>query len=153
MADTPAPEPLDSLKKRLLNCNPLASLGMKIFGEASSPDASGVEQGAWGVRRNCAYEVTAGMLPETTSAFVRDADENRVMGLAFEFRRTAIEELMKILDVDYMQSTIVTLDSNFDGDVEVLVSPEWNAVVQGRWSTSEYSDFSLFRLSYLIIRR
>jgi len=155
MADTSTPESLDIIKKSLLTCNPLASLGMTIFGEASFPDTSGVEQGArlWGVRRNCSYEVTAGMLPETSSTLVRDADVHMVMDLAFQFRQVAIEVFSKILKIDRLQSTIVTLDHKVEGDVEVLVSPEWNAIVQGRWSTSEYSEASLFYLSYLVIKR
>ena len=131
MTDNPASEPIESLKNRLLNCNPLASLGVEIFGEASYPHTEESEQGPrlWGIRRNCTYEVIAGMLPGTPSTFVRDADEFEAMGLASKFRQIAIKELSEILNLDPSESTIVKLDHQFDGDVEVLVSPEWNGIV------------------------
>ncbi len=84
---------------------------------------------------------------------LQGTDVHMVMDLAFQFRQVAIEVFSKILNIDSLQSTIVTLDHKVEGDVEVLVSPEWNAIVQGRWSTSEYSEASLFCLSYLVIKR
>jgi hypothetical protein len=145
---------LEKASEELLQLNPLAARKMEVFGEASYPYAPRDRGGwcFWGVRRNCSYTVTSGMLPGTESPWVSDVDEDDLARFGWELRTTAKQAVAEVLriDLDDLDAEQISLDNSHTGNVDMVISPLWSVTIQNSWRSSKYAEASQILISYFV---
>ena len=125
-----------------MQLNPLRSLGCHEETEASMPFCYSelAEVEFWAVRRNCRYEITAGMLPEIDSVCIAEVDEVQFHAFADDRRKIALAEILDVLKVDIDDIELMNLNEHMTGNTLIAITDNWHILIQSDFDSFEIEE-------------